>query len=84
MSNVITLKVAPWPVPHGWKFVQEDMPSIVRIVGDYNLIVAEDDGEWVWWLCPAGDSMSVSRGDAFDMIDGITRALDAFAKAVGA
>jgi hypothetical protein len=80
----LTLVTAPWPVPHGWTFIQEDMPAIERVVGDYILSVGEDDGQWRWWLTPKTQIVSVARGDALDMVDGVTRALDALAKALEA
>lgn len=78
--------MSPWGIPHGWTFVQprdEDIPSIERTVGAYTLTIGEDDGKWVWWLCPAGEGVSISRGDGRNMVDAIMRALDALATHVG-
>jgi len=81
-AQIIALTTAPWPIPLGWRFVQEapeEMPSIERKVGNYLLIVGDDDGEWRWWLCPLGSYMSVAKGDGFDMITAICQCLDALA-----
>ena len=72
--------VATIPVPTGWRYVWEDMPSIERDVGNHTLIVALEDGTWHWWLCPKGTATSVARGDAWDMLDAVWRVFDALAR----
>jgi hypothetical protein len=71
---------APWPIPLGWRYVYEDMPSIERTVGPWSLIVAQDEGQWVWWLCPINDSSSVARGDGQDLLGAMWQVFDALAK----
>ena len=80
MSQPLTdWKMAPWPVPHGWAYVWEDMHSIERAVGNYKLCIGQDDGEWRWWLCPNDSGLSIARGEGHDLLDAIWRAFDALA-----
>ena len=72
--------VATIPVPTGWRYVWEDMPSIERDVGNHTLIVALEDGTWHWWLCIQGNPSSLDRGQGDDMVDAIWRVFDALAR----
>lgn len=72
---------APWPIPVGWSYIFEDMHGIERSVGQWRLLVSEDEG-WVWWLCPEGSNLSIARGEADDMLGAIWGAFDALARQI--
>ena len=72
MSQPLTdWKMAPWPVPHGWAYVYDDMHSIERDVGGYTLIIGQDGAKWHWWLCPKGQGTSIDRGEGHDLLDAL-------------
>ncbi len=75
--------VAKIPVPTGWRYVFEEMPSIERDVGAFTLTVGLDDGDWHWWLCPLGSGFSVEHGEGVDMLDAIWQVFDALARRLG-
>lgn len=88
MSEPLTdWKMSPWPVPVGWAYVQVEqngMHSIERDVGEYTLVIGQDEGKWRWWLCPKGEQSSLTRGDGLDLLDAVWRCFDALAKELDA
>jgi len=66
------------PVPEGWTYTLiEGLPLIERDVGNFNLSVGLDGGDWRWWLCPKGTGVADANGSADSQLDAIFAVLDA-------
>jgi hypothetical protein len=82
---LIDWRSSPWPVPSGWTYVYaEGMHCIEREVGPFKLSICDDDGQWVWWLCPQNDPLGCQRGEGHDVLDAMWRCFDALATALEA